>query len=376
MVWFGSDWHNYAELVPVDPYGHGPHREVLQTFEGEWLHFHRVGPGPDQLNVAASCWSYSRHPSWCCPGGSHETRACWPSVDIITHCCAQGQSSDWTVLYNAFYSLTPHLTPQALQQWHEQFPGFAIDEGAYEATRQRFRVGQHPPGEICPSGSIQGTMDSSGVLWQIALLMAYSRSAASGTFLNIGAGTCQPPDPLHRLLASPEGQGLVGIAVDSNQSRLDVCRATMYQTPGQVMPVHMTVSPTRAAEQLLPYLALIFGDSPKPWPLDFLVVDLDGIDCLVIEELLQILRPKVIHMEIVPHIPPPFRFSLQWHATLSPHWDAMYDVELLNPFQGCSLSYALHKFRPFGYSLCLGCSSRSLVEGAASQPNRVVRRIT
>ena len=34
-------------------------------------------------------------------------------------------------------------------------------------------------------------MDSSGVLWQMALLLAYFRAPASGTFLNLGSGTCQ-----------------------------------------------------------------------------------------------------------------------------------------------------------------------------------------
>ena len=118
--------------------------------------------------------------------------------------------------------------------------------------------------------------------------------------------------------------------------------------------MHLTLDPTRVVEQLLPYLKLIFGEAPKPWPLDFLVVDLDGVDCLIIEELLRLLRPKVIHLEIITHIPPPFRFSLQWHSRLSAHWNDVYDVDLLNPFQGCSLSYALHKFRPFGYALLPG----------------------
>eukprot|EP00439_Symbiodinium_sp_Y106_P064551 s596_g10.t1 len=194
-------------------------------------------------------------------------------------------------------------------------------------------------------------MDSSEVLRQMALLLAYFRAPASGTFLNLGSGTCQAPDPLHQLLSSAEGDGMVGIAVDSNSSRLDVCRVTMSNTPGRVLPVHLTLDPTRVVEQLLPYLKLIFGEAPKPWPLDFLVVDLDGVDCLIIEELLRLLRPKVIHLEIITHIPPPFRFSLQWHSRLSPHWNDVYDVDLLNPFQGCSLSYALHKFRPFGYAL-------------------------
>ena len=36
-------------------------------------------------------------------------------------------------------------------------------------------------------------MDSSEVLRQMALLLAYFRAPASGTFLNLGSGTCQAP---------------------------------------------------------------------------------------------------------------------------------------------------------------------------------------
>ncbi|CAE7899879.1 unnamed protein product [Symbiodinium microadriaticum] len=351
VVWFGSRWHNYVEIAPVDPYRHGAQKEVLQTFEGEFVHFSRSGPGVHQMNVSKSCWSYDRHPSWCCPGIAQQVRACWPAHSISSHCCSQGQSAEGSILYNAFFAATPHLPAEEVQQFHENFPGFAIDEASFEDTRLRFRLGDKSPSLICPSGSIEQTMDSSGVLWQMALLLAYFRAPASGTFLNLGSGTCQAPDPLHQLLSSAEGDGMVGIAVDSNSSRLDVCRATMSNTPARVLPVHLTLDPTQVVEQLLPYLKLIFGGARKPWPLDFLVVDLDGVDCLVIEELLRVLRPKVIHLEIITHIPPPFRFSLQWHSRLSPHWNDVYDVDLLNPFQGCSLSYALHKFRPFGYAL-------------------------
>ena len=65
-------------------------------------------------------------------------------------------------------------------------------------------------------------------------------------------------------------------------------------------------------------------------------------------------RPKVIQLEILAHIPPPFRFSQQWHMDHSPIWDQDYDMETFMPTAGCSLSYALHKFRPFGYALLPG----------------------
>ena len=128
VVWFGSRWHNYVEIAPVDPYRHGAQKEVLQTFEGEFVHFSRSGPGVHQMNVSKSCWSYDRHPSWCCPGIAQQVRACWPAHSISSHCCSQGQSAEGSILYNAFFAATPHLPAEEVQQFHENFPGFAIDE--------------------------------------------------------------------------------------------------------------------------------------------------------------------------------------------------------------------------------------------------------
>ncbi|OLP77725.1 hypothetical protein AK812_SmicGene42185 [Symbiodinium microadriaticum] len=136
----------------------------------------------------------------------------------------------------------------------------------------------------------------------------------------------------------------VGLAVESGRDRLDRCVEVMSA-------VLLTLDPTVAAEQMMPHLTLIFGHSPKPWALDVLVVDVDGVDCLIVEELLQIVRPKILQVEVVAHIPPPFRFSLHWHASHSPDWDRFYHADRFTPTAGCSLSYALHKFRPFGYDL-------------------------
>ena len=53
-------------------------------------------------------------------------------------------------------------------------------------------------------------------------------------------------------------------------------------------------------------------------------------------------------VEITFHIPPPFRFSLQYDRTRSATWQQNYSVSQLNPASGCSLSFAIDKFRPFG----------------------------
>ena len=60
---------------------------------------------------------------------------------------------------------------------------------------------------------------------------------------------------------------------------------------------------------------------------------------------------QVLMLEIAFHFPPPFRFSAHWDVKRSHSWNADYDVDQLNPSSGCSLSYATHKFKPFGYHL-------------------------
>ena len=109
--------------------------------------------------------------------------------------------------------LVPRLACLGSLLQHFRFPGPVIDEEAFKSTQLRFRLGWNPPGAICPSRTLS---DGSLILWPLVALLVASTSM-SGTFLNIGAGTCEPPDPLYQLLASPEGRGFVGLAVESNR---------------------------------------------------------------------------------------------------------------------------------------------------------------
>ncbi|CAE7657370.1 hypothetical protein AK812_SmicGene23378 [Symbiodinium microadriaticum] len=340
---------NFAETAAVDPYAKLVVEEVNGA-AGEVYQVRRAGPRQDQMMIAASCWSHTRHPDWCCPlPDSPPETLCWTVESIRDHCCNNGISADGVLLYKVFHDLTSFMGPPELEYFHSLFGGYPIDEDALKSTQLYFRVGKHRPGAICHSADYRS--DGSEVLLPLVSLLLASRQPMSRTFLNIGAGTCESPDPLYQLLASDAGQGFVGIAVEANQARLKKCVKVMNATPGRVLPVSLTMDPISAAEQLRPHLEKIFGQSPKPWPLDVLVVDVDGVDCLIIEELMRVVRPKVIQLEILAHIPPPFRFSQQWHMDHSPIWDQDYDMETFMPTAGCSLSYALHKFRPFGYHL-------------------------
>ncbi|CAJ1360607.1 unnamed protein product [Effrenium voratum] len=348
LVWAGRR-QAYAELMDVDT--SGPRSQTLQGLDGGVYHLWRHGA---RLEVDVSCWSHNRHPEWCCEWNGPPLRTCWgQAAALAAHCCKEGMSEDKLMLYNVFARSTSHLTAAELNYFDKLFPDAAVDEAAFNSSRLRWRLGRHPPGSVCASGLGDGskaTVDGSSVLWPLALLLG-AFAEVTGTFVNIGAGTCLPPDPLFQLLASPEGHGFLGLAVEADSTRLARCAEEMARTYATVVPVHLSLDPTTAASQLYPFVAPMFPEASRPWPLDFLVVDIDGCDCLVAEELMQLVRPKVLQLEIAFHFPPPFRFSLHWDAVRSPTWNAEYDIDTLNPVSGCSLSYALSKFKPFGYHL-------------------------
>eukprot|EP00438_Fugacium_kawagutii_P025389 Skav207377 [mRNA] locus=scaffold2496:88341:89957:+ [translate_table: standard] len=347
MTWDGP-LSNYAELMDVDPAARGPREDFVGGLHGEVYRLRRDGP---LLEVDVSCWSPDRHPDWCCPAMS-----CWGRSNFLKNFCCQTAVSDgWHT--EAFSRLTPYLPPSDLEHFSQILPEEKIDEESFHANRRLWALGHHPPLLrycSCASGIVDGekvAMDGSTVLWPLVVLLALKGANLTGTFVNLGAGTCMHPDPLYQLLASPEGSGFLGLAVEADSARLQRCQHEMARSFATVVPVPLMLDPIHAADQLRPYVAAMFPQEAPPWPLDILVVDLDGCDCLIAEGLMQILRPKVLTLEIAFHIPPPFRFAAHWDLERSSHWNSEYDIDRFNAASGCSLSYALHKFKHFGYHL-------------------------
>ncbi|CAK9101210.1 unnamed protein product [Durusdinium trenchii] len=343
----------YAEYVDLDP-ALRPRELHIEGFDGDSYRLSRNGA---RLEVYISCWSDSRRPQWCCnwPGTPVPPRRCWIIADMAAHCCKAGVSADREILYNAYTRNTPLLSPAELSIFEQLLPEEKVNEANFNASRSRWALGWHPPDVLCPSDSIEmngerAMLDGSAVLWPLAVILR-GNMQITRTFVNIGAGTCLPPDPLYQLLASSEGHGFLGLAVEGDATRLKSCELEMASTSATVVPVHLSLNPVNAVHRLLPFLGPMFPEALPPWPLDFLVVDIDGVDCLVAEELMQLVRPKVMQLEIAFHVPPPFRYSMHWDSEKSPHWNDDYDIDRLNPAAGCSLSYALHKFKPFGYHL-------------------------
>ena len=151
-------------------------------------------------------------------------------------------------------------------------------------------------------------------------------------------------------MTAPEGNGYLGLAIEADLTRLRKCQVELAASNATIIPVHLSLKPLLIVEQLAPFLRPMFSVAP-PWPLDFLVVDIDDCDCLIAEEILQLVRPKVMMLELAFQFPPPFRFAMHWDIERSRHWHQDYRIDRFNPVSGCSLSYAVQKFKAFGYHL-------------------------
>jgi hypothetical protein len=94
-----------------------------------------------------------------------------------------------------------------------------------------------------------------------------------------------------------------------------------------------------------------------PRNLDLFKMDIDGYDCLVIENMLEVLHPKVIAMEVNQFIPPPIKFTVEFDERFV--WQDMRKLSCQGAkctgrgvgLYGCSLAYAVRLMESHGYFL-------------------------
>lgn len=378
-AWLGSSaitwWWSpgvFTSHERVEPYIDVPEVRRFHGGGDEAFLARRWGPDASQFEVSMSCWSPARRPDQCCLPGHGRKRdrgglGCWWYRSYEEHCCKVGAESvevlTDNVLYEAFHQLSNDLPREAFSDLHFVLPGIAIDEDAFSRKRLRWRVGWNEPTSLCSSVGREGggVMDDVNIglaLWPLVRLLKAAGDPLTRTFVNIGAGTCRPPDPLHQFLHSPDAAGFVGLAVDADWSRLRQCPGAMSNATAKVIPVHLALDPLTAVAALRPHMDKLLrrrrprlAGNGSRYQLDILVMDIDACDCLVVEELLQMLAPRILVLEIASHIPPPFRFSAQHDVLRSSEWLDVYNIDRLDPVAGCSLSFALHRFRPYGMHL-------------------------
>eukprot|EP00928_Gymnodinium_smaydae_P082527 TRINITY_DN65867_c0_g1_i1.p1 TRINITY_DN65867_c0_g1~~TRINITY_DN65867_c0_g1_i1.p1 ORF type:complete len:597 (+),score=87.28 TRINITY_DN65867_c0_g1_i1:246-1793(+) len=365
IEWQG-DQRRFSTYESVEPYAHGPQVNTVTVQDGTRVLVRRHGP--HSVDISMSCWSNDRLPSLCCPtqGGvgegatfsRHATTSCWASEEDGQRCCSLGVRVDaetgYTNWYDVFLMATADLSEEERQAWEGAVPPIRIDEEAFARKRRRWRAGLAEASHYCACG--RGATDRE-VMSELIPQLIRSQVRLSRTFVDIGAGRCGPPDPLHALLAAPEAvaEGFHGLAVDMSAEDVAACSSSLGPVNATARSLAVAVDPATVQATLRPELEDLFDGSSTtsghPWPLDLLVVDIDGCDCPVTAELLQLVTPKIIVLEINFGVPPPFRYSMLHDASRLDTVRRDYEGDSYDPAAGCSLSYALHMLRPFGFHL-------------------------
>jgi len=302
-MWTGS-LRTFNQLVTIEPYAEGPDEMVFQTHDLEVFRVRRFGSALEQVDVSNFCWKGERQPANCCQP-RHSRATCYTDLQMHESCCGfiYGDGGEpWYTHYRL-------KEKEALQFFGSLFPSFEVDERAFEANRHRWRVGTHVADKVCsggwtaltPSGTAESqehearkldqneTMrgDVVEALSELVEMLSMCKEGPelSRTFINIGAGTCAWPDPLHAVLRSKAGRGFRGLAIEQNSLDLAKCDKNIPKDN------HVEVHPILTAV-MLPTVADVVssifdehlhepGFSPDDlrFALDILVVDIDAWDC-------------------------------------------------------------------------------------------------
>jgi len=153
--------------------------------------------------------------------------------------------------------------------------------------------------------------------------------------VNIGAGdgrSCN--DPVYPLFRD----GYSGLAIE-NDLNLDLAKNIASKNVRKL--IGLPVTPANA-EYLL-------KSSGCPLNFDFLKIDIDGFDGVILKAILESgFLPKVVQMEVNPEFPPPFEFCVQY----DPRYLPMDSNGNYGGFYGASLSFCVNLAIQYGYRLC------------------------
>eukprot|EP00929_Paragymnodinium_shiwhaense_P014764 TRINITY_DN122728_c0_g1_i1.p1 TRINITY_DN122728_c0_g1~~TRINITY_DN122728_c0_g1_i1.p1 ORF type:complete len:450 (+),score=70.88 TRINITY_DN122728_c0_g1_i1:79-1428(+) len=230
------------------------------------------------------------------------------------------------------------------------FPNAATipDRELYEAKRAAFRRGtQTECGKEAAGARQMRHYLADGhlaldLVHDLVYIGAIERSEANRDdprevrILNIGGGDTIHDDPLSQLQTQNYVKGLL---VEADDERFEALR--QYATPNLKIE-NFLVDPGKISfveDRLRNAFDLSPGDGGKV-RVDILKVDIDSIDCLVVEALAPRLDIKAIIIETNKWIPPPFQFTLLFPSEKVP-----------NQMNGCSVSYAVNRFLRHGFRL-------------------------
>jgi len=228
---------------------------------------------------------------------------------------------------------------------------------AFEARRAIHRRGWMPCSVPFERFGPQVVLDNAELVRRLYSALG---SSAAASFINVGANNGISDDPLGNLLQFlPQARAA---AVEGDSSLCEKHRANLPHVHlwcGFITPENIWA----AVDRWLPSWSEV-EQSDGLVQVDFLKVDIDSYDCEVVEAFLsgtrsarlrRILRlqPKIILMEVNDGFPPPVQYSLLFDRSL-----VNTSLEHVNcsgniPLAGCSLSYQVVHFYPFGYRLIM-----------------------
>ena len=175
---------------------------------------------------------------------------------------------------------------------------------------------------------------------KVVMILQQEEGANRGGFaINLGAregkGESPNEDPVYPVFSEMhyagvaiEGDPKWNAALHSNLPANNISKVISFITPENV--------------------GKLLHDANSPMQPELLKIDIDGYDCSIIEAIFGLrYLPKIVHMEVNGHIPPPFEFAVGYSPDYKPNSG-------FSGFYGCSIAKASAILRPHGYALISG----------------------
>jgi len=192
------------------------------------------------------------------------------------------------------------------------------------ATLSRWRVGH----QRCDT-----SLDTQNV-WPHVQRLREAGFATEGRYVNVGGNDGRSDDPLFEYAQTLKA---VGVAIERDPVLCERHRANLPQ----VNVVCEEVTPQNI-------VGLVSQGMALPASIDVLKIDIDSYDCPVLEELLPVLKAKIVLMEVNPSIPPPYQWAMLHHPKLWPFFNGHANPREV-PIRGCSLAYEVDLLRRYDY---------------------------
>jgi len=171
------------------------------------------------------------------------------------------------------------------------------------------------PGGICSMENDDTTQSIGPDVAYVLTKLRKAKVAMSNFVVNFGAadGECGSEedwnaDPANCLTA----EGYSAVLVEGDHKFFESLR-NRYGNRSDVSMILQFMPLDNVTDMLVDQLSTMSTASPSP---DLLKVDVDHADCLFMHEALQVIQPKIIHLEYMPQAPPPLEYVQHYQSAL------------------------------------------------------------